>query len=97
MWTADRFKRWGSSVGAMHVEVAGNGRDGKRMARRWTLIAINGDGPFVPTLAASALVRLLMRDQLRIRGAWPCVGLLKLDDILAGARNLAVRTQVERW
>ena len=81
----------------MHVALIGSDHDRKRMARRWTLVATNGHGPFVPALAAAALVRLLAVSELRIRGAWPCIDLLKLDDILVGTRDLAIRTQVEQW
>lgn len=96
-WIADRFRRFGTDVGAMHVTVIGTDHHQQSIARRWTLVATNGDGPFVPTLAATAAIRLLARSELRVRGAWPCIDLLGLDDILVGTRDLAIRTQVEQW
>jgi hypothetical protein len=58
---ADWFKHWGSDAGAMHVAVSGvvgaGAASGEQVTRQWQLIATHGDGPFVPTLAAAALVR----------------------------------------
>ena len=51
---ADWFKRWGSDAGAMHVQVHGTRPDGRKSMRTWHLLATDGDGPFVPTLAATA-------------------------------------------
>lgn len=55
---ADLFRRFGSDAGAMHVSVTGVDRSGKRIERTWQLLALDGDGVYVPTLAAAALVRL---------------------------------------
>ena len=85
---AERLKRWsdrfatlGSDAGAMHVSVRGLDAQGRRVHRTWTLLATAGDGPFVPTLAAAALVRKLAAGQLPAVGARPCVGELTLDDV----------------
>ena len=96
---ADMFKTWGSNAGAMHVSVCGT--DGKAQAttRTWQLLATDGDGPYVPTLAAAALVRKLSERKhaangLPFRGAMPCIGLLSLDDILAEARGLRISSEI---
>jgi hypothetical protein len=84
-WLADRFQHWGSDAGAMHVRVEGGGT-----RRTWRLIATHGDGPFVPTLAAAALVRKLASGELDARGATPCVGLLSLPDFAQAAEGLHI-------
>jgi hypothetical protein len=84
-WMADRFMHWGSDAGAMHVSVAGAG-----VVCTWQLVATHGDGPFVPTLAAAALVRRLAAGEIALRGAMPCVGLLSLQDFARAAQGLHI-------
>jgi Saccharopine dehydrogenase NADP binding domain len=94
-WTADRMRRFGSDCGAMHVDLAGEGIAGGRLALRWTLLATSGDGPYVPTLATAALVGRLVSGSLTVRGARPCLGLLQLHDFSAGMNRLSIKTHVE--
>ena len=88
---ADLFRHWGSDAGAMHVSVEGCSADGTVRQRHWTLVAAEGDGPYVPTLAAAALVRRLAQGRLAERGAMPCLGLLTLDDFATETEGLAIR------
>ena len=64
--------------------------DGRPLRRCWTLVALDGDGPFGPTLASAALVAKLARGELAFRGATPCVGLLTVHDFLDAAKGLAI-------
>ncbi|WP_066272875.1 saccharopine dehydrogenase family protein [Hydrogenophaga palleronii] len=89
---ADLFKHLGSDAGAMHVQVHGLDRQGQPLDRRWELLALDGDGPYVPTLAAVALVKRLRNGGLPA-GAMPCLGLLSLDECMAGAAGLAIHTR----
>lgn len=91
-WASDLFLPLGTAGGAMHVIVCGRTRGGTAVERRWFLVAVDGDGPYVPTLAAAALVRALKERRLDTRGATPCLGLLSLEDILAEADGLAIHT-----
>jgi hypothetical protein len=90
---ADAFRHWGSDAGAMHVSVTGQSATGVRRTRTWELVATKGDGPFVPTLAAAAVVRKLRQGSGIPPGALPCVGLLGIDDFVAEARGLNVAMQ----
>jgi hypothetical protein len=72
----------------MHVAVRGLDAQGRRARRTWTLLAVAGDGPWVPTLAAAALVRKLAAGTPPAAGARPCLGELTLDDF---ARETAGR------
>ena len=85
---SDRFGTLGSDAGAMHVSVRGLDAQGGAVRRTWTLMAVAGDGPWVPTLAAAALVRKLAAGAPPAIGARPCVGELALDDF---ARETAGR------
>ena len=88
---SDRFSTLGSDAGAMHVSVRGLDARGQRARRTWTLLATGGDGPWVPTLAAAAIVRKLAAGEPPAIGARPCVGELTLDDFAreTGGRQIA--------
>jgi hypothetical protein len=88
---ADRFRNRGTDAGAMHVGVTGVDAAGRASLRTWRLIATDGHGPYVPTLAADALIRRLVRGPALPAGATPCVGLLALADFEQSARGLAIR------
>jgi Saccharopine dehydrogenase NADP binding domain len=90
---ADGFQRLGTDAGAMHVAVSGETPTGERRTRRWQLLATEGDGPYVPTLAAAALVRKLQGGLAVPAGARPCLGLLTLEDFAAEAHGLHIRMQ----
>ncbi|MEF2250854.1 saccharopine dehydrogenase family protein [Ralstonia solanacearum] len=84
---------FGTDAGAMHVRI--EGRDGGNQARTrlWHLVAARGDGPYVPTLAAAALVRRWLEGTLPQRGALPCIGLLTLADFARETEGLAITMQ----
>ncbi|MFL6698666.1 MAG: saccharopine dehydrogenase family protein [Vitreoscilla sp.] len=77
---SDRFLSFGTDAGAMHVTASGLDGEGQPARRTWTLVATDGDGPWVPTLAAAALVRKLASGHTPAVGARPCVGELTLED-----------------
>lgn len=88
---ADLFKNMGSDAGAMHVSVAGRDALSQPVQRTWQLLATQGHGPYVPTLAAAALLRKLLREGSGgLCGAQPCVGLLMLSEIAAEAQGLQI-------
>lgn len=85
-WT----ERLGTDRGALCVVVTGEGRDGRAVARSWTVIARQGHGPWLPTLPAAAVVRQLLEGGLCRCAAAPCVGLVGLDAILREGDDLAL-------
>lgn len=91
---ADVFQTWGSDAGAMHVTVRGSDQGGAQVTRTWQLLAIGGDGPFVPTLAAAAFVRKLQAGAVA-RGAYPCVGILTLSDFERETDGLAISMELQ--
>ena len=88
--SSDWFRTWGSDAGAMHVSVRGLDARGGGARQRWTLIATHCDGPYVPTLAAAALVRRLAAGAPPAPGARACIGLLTLDDFAREAVGLHI-------
>jgi hypothetical protein len=92
------FDGFGSNSGAMHVRLRGRGKDGGLQVRTWTLIAENGDGPRIPTLASILLTKKLLNVSgyapIVLRGAMPASNLLTLREFEREWRTLAIRTCV---
>ncbi len=84
----------GSKHSAMHVTVRGLDLRSRSHSRTWTLVAGSDHGPFIPSFAAVALARKILHDEITIRGAVPCVGLLNVDEILAVGRGLDIEVRV---
>ena len=81
---ADALAPFGSGRGGMSVMViAGSER------RWWRLLAEDGDGPFIPAIAARALLR---RSTLP-PGAGPALEAITLDEAEAAMADLNVRTE----
>jgi Saccharopine dehydrogenase NADP binding domain len=94
---ADWLLPFGSDIGAMQVIVCGNNREGQRVEAKWTLRAFGNCGPYVPTLAALAVIRMRRDGQKHAPGARDCAGLLRLDkfrtdfDALGIGRSLEIQ------
>jgi len=92
------FDALGSNNGAMHVRIRGRGKDGAAQSRTWTLIAENGDGPRIPTLASILLAKKMLNvpgyAPLVERGAMPASNLLTLREFEREWCSLAIRTCV---
>lgn len=71
---------FGSDVGAMEVIVEGCDGGGNPRTARWTLRAEGNRGPYVPTLAALALLRRCRDGAFPPPGARACSGLLTLAE-----------------
>ena len=71
-------KDWGGDRSAMHVIIKG-WRGDVPVERRWTLIAEQGDGPEIPTLAAELIARKLLAGKI-MSGAMDAGTLLELDE-----------------
>lgn len=91
---ASWFEGWGSDRGGMYVDLVGRDAGGRILKRTWTLLAESGDGPWVPSIPAVVLARKLARDEIRERGAMPCLGLMKLEDFVSEIGGLRIDTEV---
>ncbi len=87
---------FGTDTGGMVVEIAGRNAAGQTETARWSLTAKGGKGPYVPTLAALALVRTIRDGGLSFKGAKACTGILTLDDFKADFDRLGIETRLER-
>lgn len=92
-WIADRLVRFGSDRGGMLVDVGGLDANGAYASYRWRLIVGDGEGPFIPAAPAVALIQRLVRGETLTPGAYPCLGILSVAEILAVVGHLPVHTR----
>jgi hypothetical protein len=89
---------WGEHRGGMYVVIDGVRNDGTSVRREWDLIAEGDDGPFIPAMAAAAIIRKCRDNRRPDPGARPALQELEYADfeyffaqkmIAAGVRDLA--------
>ena len=88
------FNRFGSADGGMHLILRGKNHNGQPHEQRWFIIAKNGDGPQIPCVPSIILARRLARGEQLKAGAYPCVGLVTLEDYMNELKNFYVRQVV---
>jgi hypothetical protein len=81
----------GSKNGALAVWLRGRDRAGAAIERRLAIVT-DYDGPATPSSAAILLARKLLDGPPPRSGAFPCVGFLRYDEIVAHLRPLGVWT-----
>lgn len=76
---------FGGDRSAMHVTMRGLA-GGRPVARRWTLVASQGDGPEIPTLAAELLAGDMLAGRVApgARDAWDALTLARFEPLIAG-------------
>ena len=88
-WTS----RGSSERSAMAVELKGK-TAGDLVVCRWTLIAEQGDGPEIPTMAAQLIARAIREGRLA-HGARPACGLLHLESFQALFAERAITQDIK--
>jgi saccharopine dehydrogenase-like NADP-dependent oxidoreductase len=76
---------------AMFVELSGVDAEGSALVRRWHLLALRNHGPNIPCGAALALARRCAAGNAPAPGAYPCVGLVRVNEYLAQLPDLDLR------
>lgn len=92
---ASLFLAFGTDRGGMVVTVSGRDAEDRPARARWSLLAEEGKGPYVPTLAALALTRRLRDQALAASGAEPCIGFLDLSEFEADFERHGIVTHCE--
>lgn len=72
--------RWGEHRGGMIVEITGRRADGSSAKHSWHLLAEGDNGPFIPSIAAEAIVRHVLDGRRPAAGARSGHRDLELDD-----------------
>ena len=83
-------RRLGTDTGGLVVDVAGQDARGEVRVVRWTLVANKGDWPYVPVLAAAALVEAIAAGRGPRAGAASAAGLVGLAAIRPWLDGLAI-------
>ncbi|HEY0597411.1 hypothetical protein, partial [Sphingopyxis sp.] len=83
---------FGSDIGAMDIIVHGHDARGQTVEARWTLRADGNRGPYVPTLAALAMLRRFQQGFVPPAGARACAGLLTLFESEGDFKRLGIAT-----
>lgn len=73
------FDRCGTDKGGMCIEMQGIDHNGKALTLKWVLNALEGCGPYIPTLPSLILVRKILQGEIA-PGAQPCYTLFSLED-----------------
>jgi len=89
-WLSRLFDGFGTDVGGMRIHLQGLGTDGQPKSIKWTLIAKNGIGPYIPTLSTIILAGKLIDNTLTEPGARPCLGMYSLDEFDRAATGLGI-------
>jgi hypothetical protein len=80
---------FGTTNGALAIWVSGRDRADKLIERRIALVT-DYDGPATPSSAAIVLARKILDSGPPRTGAFPCIGFLTLDEIMAHLRPLGI-------
>jgi saccharopine dehydrogenase-like NADP-dependent oxidoreductase len=91
---ASGLDAFGSERGGMLVSVTGTSSKGGRKRIEWNLVADDGHGPEIPCMAAILLARKITRNQFAERGAYPCMGFLKLEEFEPEFARWGIRTSL---
>lgn len=86
---------FGTDRGGMIVAASGAEQNGRRIRARWALWAEQGAGPNVPAAPAAAMIRALLEGREIPPGAYACVGMLRVDDIMRELGHLRISTHID--
>ena len=90
------FSRFGTDCGSMLVNITGLNHQHQQASLRWTLIAQDGMGPFIPTLSVILLCQKIVKGEISVTGAMPCLGLFSLDEFMALAHTWGIYADLRR-
>jgi hypothetical protein len=97
--------RWGDHRGGMFVLINGIDNDGKKVERSWHLVAEGNDGPFIPSMGITAVIKNILAGKMPSYGARPGTQDVELEDyeaifqtksIYTGQRESTENTHNER-
>lgn len=80
----------GSSNSGFHIDLAGKDRNDENKTISFELTARSGDGSFIPCIPAVLLARKLANDEIKEKGATPCVGIITKKEYLDALQGLDI-------
>ena len=78
----------------MQVRVGGHTSSGRRISRVWELTAHGRHGPEIPCAPAIVLAQKLASGETSERGAKPCLGLVRLDELEDALAEFEIETHI---
>jgi NAD(P)-dependent dehydrogenase (short-subunit alcohol dehydrogenase family) len=94
-WMSGRLIGLGSDTGGMHVKLSGIGRDQNAKSVTWFLMARQNHGPEIPCCPALILTRKLASDQISVRGAFPCLGMITMAEFDHEVSDLDIDWEID--
>jgi hypothetical protein len=91
---ASQLLAFGEHRGGMFVTVTGRTADDRALKRSWHLIAEGDDGPFIPAMAAEAIIRRWLAGEKPEAGARAATGELALSDFEPLFSRFSIRTGI---
>lgn len=90
-----KLSRWmdalGSDQSAFHMDMTGIDHTGSTITQQFHLIAKSGHGPFIPSMPAIILARMLAQGRTLRHGAYAGIGVITLSDYLGAMHGLDIR------
>ena len=90
-WWGTQLGRFASERGGMFMLIKGKDKAGDDISMQWNLIASEGDGPFIPILAAEILIRRWLETTPHA-GAHSAVSAIRLDEFEQVFKSLAIKS-----
>src|SRR5688572_29650540 len=79
----------GTKNGSLAVRLRGTGIDTLPIERRIAIVT-DGDGPATPSSASIVLAKKILDEGPPATGAFPCMGVVTLDELMAHLRPLGI-------
>ncbi len=88
------FDVFGTTSGGMHMILRGIDQEGKPLTIKWFIIAKDNDGPQIPCVPSIVLSKKIIRGEMNLVGAMPCVGLVTLEEYLKELEGFSIKQVV---
>ena len=89
------FDILGTDAGGMHMHLKGVGHNNKALKASWYLIAKEGHGPHIPTIASMILTHKILKGRDWSTGAKPCMGMITLEEYLGMLQGYDIHTEYQ--
>ena len=84
------FDRLGSGESGFHMTLRGVDKNNTPLEKTTYIIARSAHGPYIPSAPAILCAKMLARDLLTKRGAFPCVGFISLEQYYNELKSLDI-------
>lgn len=84
------FDCWGSANSGFHLELSGIDKLKQSKTIQFELTARGGDGPYIPCMPAILIAKKLANEEVKDKGAIPCIGIITRDEYLDALGELDI-------